>query len=102
MDALSHLRAADKWMSIASALLLATYFTVALYAGVSPSNDPQQGMAQGFIIFVALLHLCVGGVLWFAVVRNHPWLLRMIFALTVFPALSFIAQQIFLLVRRAQ
>jgi hypothetical protein len=101
LDPLNHLRLADKWMSIASAVLLAAYFVVALYAGASPSNDPQRGMAQGFIIFVALLLLSVGGVLWFAVVRNHPWLLRIVFMFTVFPALSFIAQQIFLLVRRA-
>jgi hypothetical protein len=102
LDALNHLRTADKWISIASAVLLAVYFVFALYAGASPSNDPQRGMAQGFIIFVALLLLSVGGVLWFAVVRNHPWLLRIVFAFTVFPALSLIAQQIFLFVRRAQ
>jgi hypothetical protein len=89
-------------MSIASAVLLAAYFIFALYAGTSPSDDPQRGMAQGFIILVALLLLSVGGVLWFAVVRNHPWLLRTVFAFTVYPALSFIAQQIFLLVHRAQ
>jgi hypothetical protein len=59
-------------------------------------------MAQGFIIFAAPLLLSVGGMLWFAVARNHPWLLRIVFVFTVFPALSFIAQQIFLLVRRAQ
>jgi heme/copper-type cytochrome/quinol oxidase subunit 3 len=102
LDSLNHLRAADKWMSIASAWLLAAYFMVALYAGASPSNDPQRGMAQGFIIFVALLLLSGGGVLCFAVARNHPWLLRIVFAFTVFPALSFVAQQVFLLVRRAQ
>jgi hypothetical protein len=101
LDALNRLRAADKWMSIASAVLLATYFGSAWYAGASPSSDPQRGMAQGFIIFVALLLLSVGGVLWFAVVRNHPWLLRIVFAFAALPALSFIAQQIFLLVRRA-
>ena len=89
-------------MSIASAVLLATYFVFALYAGTSPSDDPQRGMAQGFIILVALLLLSVGGVLWFAVVRNHPWLLRTVFAFTVYPALSLIAQQIFLLVHRTQ
>jgi hypothetical protein len=102
LDALNQLRAADKWMSITSAVLLAAYFLLALYAGASPSNDPQRGMAQGFIIFVALLLLSFGGVLWFAVTRNHPWLLRTVFAFTVFPTLSFIAQQIFLLVHRAQ
>jgi heme/copper-type cytochrome/quinol oxidase subunit 3 len=89
-------------MGIASAVLLAAYFVVALYAGASPSNDPQQGMAQGFIILVAFLLLSVGGLIWFAVARNHPWLLRIVFAFTVFPALSFIAQQIFLLVHHAQ
>jgi hypothetical protein len=99
---LNQLRAADKWMSIASAVLLVVYFALALYAGASPSNDPQRGMAQGFIILVSLLLLSIGGVLWFAVVRNHPWLLRTVFAFTVFPALSFIAQQIFLLAHRAQ
>ena len=89
-------------MSIASALLLAGYLAFALYAGAAPSNDPQRGMAQGFIILVALLLLSVGGVLWFAVVRNHPWLVRTIFAFTAFPALSLMAQHIFLLVHRAQ
>ena len=96
------MRAADKWMSVATAVLLSAYFAIALYAGGSPSNDPQRGMAQGFIIFVALLLLLAGGVLWFAVVRNHPWLLRIIFGFTVLPTLSLIAQHIFLLVHRAQ
>jgi hypothetical protein len=102
LDRLEQLRAADKWMSIATALLLAAYFGVALYAAASPSNDPQRGMAQGFIIFVALLLMAAGGALWFAVVRNHLFLLRMIFAFTVFPALSLIAQHIFSLMHHAQ
>ena len=89
-------------MSIASAVLLAVYFALALHAGASPSNDPPRGMAQGFIIFVALLLLLVGGALWFAVARNHPWLLRIIFGLSAFPALSLTAQHIFLLLHRAQ
>ena len=89
-------------MGIASAVLLAAYFVFALYAGASPSSDPQQGMAQGFIILVAFLLLSVGGLLWFAVARNHPWLLRTVFVFTAFPALSFVAQQIFLLVHHAQ
>lgn len=89
-------------MGIASAALLAVYFVCALYAGFSPSNDPQQGMAQGFIILVALLLLSIGGVLWFAIVRNHPWLLRIVFVLIAFPAVSFMAQQLFLWAHRAQ
>jgi high-affinity Fe2+/Pb2+ permease len=75
-------------MGIASTVFLAGYFAFALYAGVSPSNDPQRGMAQGFIILVMLVPLSVGGALWFAVVRNHPWLLRTIFVFTAFPALA--------------
>jgi hypothetical protein len=101
LNEVNQLRATDRWMSIASAVLLAAYFVLALYAGASPSNDPQQGMAQGFIILVALVLLSVGGVLWFAVARNHLWLVRTIFGFCVFPTLSFIAQQIFLLVHRA-
>jgi len=46
-------------MSIASAVLLAIYFLIALYAGISPSNDPQRGMAQGFIIFAAVVLLAI-------------------------------------------
>ena len=86
-------------MAIASALLLAGYFAFALYAMASPSNDPQRGMSQGFIIFIAFILLLVAGVLWFGVARNHPWVVRIVFAVTVFPALSQIAQEIFLLVQ---
>ena len=52
-------------MAIVCALLLAGYFAVAVYAVLSPSNDPQRGMADGSITFVAFLVLCIGGVLWF-------------------------------------
>jgi hypothetical protein len=51
---------------------------------------------------VMLVLLSVGGALWFAVVRNHPWLLRTVFLFTILPTISLIAQQIFLLVHRAQ
>lgn len=95
----SDLRTPDKWMAIASALLLAGYFAFALYAMASPSNDPQRGMAQGFIIFIALILLLLAGVLWFGVARNHPWVVRIVFTVTVFPALSQIAQEIFLMVQ---
>lgn len=94
------LRTPDKWMAIASAILLAGYLAFALYAMSSPSNDPQRGMAQGFIIFIALVLLLLAGVLWFGVARDHPWAVRIVFAITIFPALSQIAQEIFLMVRR--
>ena len=98
----SELRAPDRWMAIASALLLAGYFAYALYAMASPSDDPQRGMAQGFIILVALALLSLAGLLWFGVARNHPWMVRIVFAVAVFPALSLIAQEIFLVVRRGR
>ena len=89
-------------MAIASALLLAGYFAYALYAMSSPSDDPQRGMAQGFIILVALALLSLAGLLWLGVARNHPWMVRIVFAVSVFPALSLIAQEIFLVVRRGR
>ena len=89
-------------MSIVSAVLLAGYFLYAMYALSSPSDDPQQGMARGFIIFVALMLLSLGGVLWFGVARKHPWAVRIVFAVSIFPALSQTAQEIFLLVHRGQ
>jgi hypothetical protein len=100
--ALNDLRTPDKWMAIVSALLLAGYFAFALYAMSSPSNDPQRGMAQGFIIFVAFVLLLLAGVLWFGVARNHPWAVRIVFAVSIFPALSQIAQEIFLVVHRGR
>ena len=99
---LDDLRTPDKWMAIASALLLAGYFALALYAMASPSGDPQRGMAQGFIIFVAFVLLLLAGALWFGVARDHRWVVRIVFAVTVFPALSQIAQEIFLPVRRGR
>jgi hypothetical protein len=96
------LRTPDKWMSIVSAVLLAGYFLFAVYALSSPSNDPQHGMADGFIILVGLVLLSLGGALWFGVARKHPWVVRTVFALSIFPALSQTAQEIFLLAHRGQ
>jgi hypothetical protein len=52
-------RTPDGWMSVVSAVLLTVYFALALHAFLSPSNDPQQGMAQGFITLVALILSCL-------------------------------------------
>jgi hypothetical protein len=80
-------------MAIASAALLAVYFLLALNALFSPSDDPQRGMAVGFIILVALVLLSIGGVLWLGVARKRPWIVRTVFAITIFPALSQTAQE---------
>ena len=46
-------------MSMVSAVLLKGYFAFALSALFSSSNDPQQGMAQGFITLVASSFSCL-------------------------------------------
>jgi presenilin-like A22 family membrane protease len=86
-------------MAIVSAAFLAVYFALALNALYSPSEDPQRGMAQGFIIVVAIVLFSIGGVLWLGVARKRAWIIRTVFALSIFPALSQTAQEIFLLVR---
>lgn len=93
------LRVPDKSMTVITALLLAGYFAICLYALIVPSQyDPQQGMANGFIVFVGFILLVLTGVLWFGVVRQHPWVIRIVFGITIFPAISQTAQEIFLLV----
>lgn len=72
-----------------------------MYALLSPSNDPQRGTAEGFITLVALILLSFGGALWFGVARNHPWVVRTVFAIAIFPALSQIAREIYLMIHRA-
>jgi hypothetical protein len=89
-------------MGAVSAVLLAVYLAYALYALASPSTDPQRGMALGLVTFVALLILSVGCALWFGIARKHPWLVRVVFALSVFPVLSQTAQEVFLLLHRAR
>ena len=90
------LRPWDRRLAIASALLLAAYFLVAVFAGASPSSDPQQGMAQGFIVFVGVALLAIAGLLWFSVARNHPWIVRVVFVLAAYPALAKMAELIYL------
>ena len=95
MTSLDNLRRPDRWMSIATVILLVGYLAVAVYALLSPSDDPQRGMANGFIIFVALIFLTFGAALWFGVGRNHPGVIRSVFVVTVLPAISQAAQTIY-------
>jgi len=84
------------WVSIAAGILLACYLGLAIWALAEPSKyDPQQGMAIGFIIPVALV---LGGlllVLWRAVVRGRRWLVWTIFVLAAYPAVMWIAQFVY-------
>jgi len=83
-------------MATASALLLAGYFLVAVFAGASPSSDPQQGMAQGFIVFVGVALLAFASLLWFAVAGNHPWVVRVVFVLAAYPVVAKTAELFYL------
>jgi len=101
--AFKDLRTPDKWMAAITAVLLVAYFVFLVYTLAAPSAyDPQQGMATGFITFMAFILLLFAGALWFGVARRHPWVIRTMFAITIFPVLSQTAQEIFLLVHRAQ
>jgi ABC-type transport system involved in multi-copper enzyme maturation permease subunit len=87
--AVNELRAVDKCLGIVSVVLLAAYFVLVVYALSSPSDDPQRGMAVGFVILAGLVLLSLGGV-------------RTVSVLVILPALSMIAQEIFLLLHRGR
>jgi predicted small integral membrane protein len=93
--ALRDLNPWDRRMAIAGALLLAAYLVVAVFAGASPSSDPQQGMAEGFIVFVGVVLLAFAGLLWLGVARNHPWIVRVVFVLAAYPAIAKAAELVY-------
>ena len=84
------------WVSIVAAILLACYLGLAIWVLAAPSQyDPQQGMAIGFIIPVALVLGSLLLLLWLAVVRGRRWLVWAIFAVAAYPAVMRSAQFIF-------
>lgn len=85
------------WMSIVAGVLLGGYLLFVLYGLFSPSEDPQRGMANGFLSFVAFILLVLGTLLWFGVTRNKVWLVRIIFFIAILPGLSPIARLIYVL-----
>jgi len=83
------------WKALCAALLLAGYLGFAMWALFSPSNDPQRGMAIGFIVPVALLLVGLLALLWRAVVRSRRGVVWTILAIAVIPALLQITQIIY-------
>jgi hypothetical protein len=83
------------WKAIIAAILLACYLGFAIWALFSPSDDPQRGMAIGFIIPVVLILVMLGLVLWRAVVRGRRWLVWTIMVVAVIPALLQMAETIY-------
>ena len=84
---------------VITALLLAGYLGVVGWAWASPSNDPQRGMAVGFLMLVTLLLLGLAGLLWLGAARGFPRLVWTVFGICVLPSLSLVARGIYLLVR---
>jgi hypothetical protein len=84
-------------MSIVAAVLLAGYLLFILYGLFSPSNDPQRGMANGFLTFMAVILVTLEVLLWFGVTRNKVWLIRVVFVIAILPGLSPIARLIYVL-----
>jgi hypothetical protein len=85
-----------------SATLLAGYFAVATWAWLSPSTDPQRGMAQGFLALFTLGLLGLAGLLWLGVRAQRAGLVWLVFGVCALPSLSFVARGIYLLVRWLQ
>ena len=84
------------WVSITAAILLICYLGLAVWALAGPSEyDPQQGMAIGFIIPVALVLGSLLLLLWRAVVRSRRWLVWTIFLLAAYPAVMRAAQFVY-------
>jgi hypothetical protein len=82
-----------------TALLLAGYLVVVGWAWASPSNDPQRGMAVGFLMLVTLSLLVLAGLLWLGAARGSPKLVWAVFGICVLPSLSLLARGAYLLVR---
>jgi hypothetical protein len=87
---------------VLTALLLAGYLAVVAWAWASPSEDPQRGMAQGFLMLVTLFLLGLAGLLWLGAARGHPKLVWIVFGICVLPSLSLVARGIYLLVHWIQ
>ena len=83
------------WKSIIAAILLACYLGFAIWALFSPSDDPQRGMAIGFIILVVLILITLGLLLWRAILRGRRWLVWTVFVIAVVPALLQTAEMIY-------
>jgi hypothetical protein len=82
-----------------TALLLAGYFGIVVWAWSSPTNDPQAGMAVGFLMLVTLFLLGLAGLLWYSVAKKRRGLAWVVFAICASPSLSLLGRGIYLVVR---
>lgn len=80
-------------------VLLAVYLTIAVRALASPSNDPQRGMAIGFLVPVTLFLASLALVLWYGATHSRPGMVWTVFIITALPSLSLVGRAIYLLLR---
>jgi apolipoprotein N-acyltransferase len=86
-------------IAVIAGLLLAAYLVLVVRALLSPSSDPQRGMANGFLMMVTLFLLCLAGLLWYGTTRHRAGPVWTVFAICALPSLSFVARAVYLLVR---
>jgi len=86
-------------MVIVTSVLLVIHGPLLLYGLVSPSSDPQRGMAQGAPSLFLVIILALAVPLWFGTRHRHPRLVYVVFGICVSPALRLPARGIYLLVR---
>ena len=75
------------------------YLGLVARAWMSPSSDPQRGMAVGFLVPVTLILIGLAGLLWYGASHQRPGMVWTVFALCALPSLSLVARAIYLLVR---
>jgi hypothetical protein len=82
-----------------TALLLVGYFGILGWAWLEPTNDPQHGMAEGFLAMVTFFFLCLAGALWYGASRERAGCVWAVFAVCALPSLSLVGRGIYLLVQ---
>ena len=92
-------RAVMTVVTVLSTILLTGYFGIVIWAWRSPSNDPQRGMAEGFLMMVTVFLLCLAGLLWYGVHTQRSAPIWIVFAICALPSLTLVGRGIYLLVR---
>lgn len=86
-------------MAVTAAVLLLGEAAFALYSLLSPSSDPERGMANGFSCLAIVVFGGLGTLLVFGVRRGRRGIVRAVFAIAALPALAPIARFVYLGIR---
>jgi hypothetical protein len=80
-------------------VLLAAYFGIVVWAWSSTTDDPQAGMAVGFLMLVTLFLLGLFGLFWYGIAKQRRGAVWFVFGICALPSLSFVARGTYLLLR---